>query len=414
MKTIKIFLCVVLCACLLAGCGGGAVTPPGTTQPTQPQSAGHSLPADNIYSEGGGERNLCPSTSADGYYTCTNVVQFCAGTSVKPITLCAQTGCAHEDSTCQAWIGKVWSYLEYQGKIYAIVSEGEFRFIEKDLSTGTITIIDRWEDFEGGYYHASLSTVADGLAIVRVTKTTTSEQNGRPVSKAEDSVWRYNLKTGEKKMIFSGSQLRGMGVMGLSSRYIAVSVHKPNPDPLTREEFEAQYGENANYNRYINRSGHVELRLYNIDASVCSVVASTEKNGMLPYCESNNVYGKEVLYKCNDTMYLLNLDTGESWAVVTMENIVNFWVMDHKIFLIVSNMPWYISSDPNREISIYYVDFDDGIPVKLGNGGNTERMEFSIHQEGGSFLVGLWNDGHYIISKEDFYADRYENAQLIY
>lgn len=418
MKKIKTIIGLVLCACLLTACVGrpGGTTPTDslpqqTTQP--PQTGLYTLPEDNKCPAAGDLRDVCPSSTTDGYYTCTNVVQFYAGSSVKPITLCAQTGCAHNDSTCQAWIGKVWQCIEYQGKLYAIVSEGEFRFVEKDLSTGTITIIDRWEDFEGGYYHASLSTVADGLAIVRVTKTTTSEQNGRPVSKAEDSVWRYNLETGEKKMIFSGSQLRGMGVMGLSSRYIAVSVHKPNPDPLTRQEFEAQYGENANYNRYINRSGYVELRLYNIDASICSVVASTEKNGMLPYCESNNVYGKEVLYKCNDTMYLLNLDTGESRAVVTMENIVNFWVMDHKIFLIVSNMPWYISSDPNMEISIYYVDFDDGIPVKLGNGGNTQVMEFGISQEGTSFFIGSWNGGDYIISKEDFYADRYENAELI-
>ena len=60
------------------------------------------------------------------------------------------------------------------------------------------------------------------------------------------------------------------------------------------------------------------------------------------------------------------------------------------------------------------MDFDDGIPVKLGNGGNTEHMEFSIIEEGASFFVGPWRDGTYIISKEDFYADRYENAQLIY
>lgn len=418
MKKIKIALGLVLCACLLTACVG---SPSGTTptdswpqQTTQPpQTALYTLPEDNKRPAMGALMNICLSSTTDGYYTCTNVVQFCAGTSVKPITLCAQTGCAHEDSTCQAWIGRVWQSIEYQGKLYAIVSEGEFRFVEKDLSTGTITIIDRWEDFDGGYYGVGLGTIADGLAIIYVTKTTTSEQNGRPVSRQEESIWRYNLETGDKKMIFSGNQANNLGVAGLSSKHIAVIVHRPNPDQLSEAEFEAQYGENASYGRYLGRSAYRELRLYNADASICTVVASTEKDGLIPWSESNLISGKELVYQCNDTMYLLNLDTGESRAVVTMENIINFWVMDHKIFLITTNLPWYIASDPDMVVSIYAVDFDDGIPVKLGNGGNTQVMEFGISEEGTSFFIGSWNGGDYIISKEDFYADRYENAELM-
>ena len=280
-------------------------------------------------------------------------------------------------------------------------------------STGTITTIDTWEHTDNTYYHVSLGKISDGLAIINVNKTITTTQNDRPVSRNEESIWRYDLQTKESRMLFSGKQASQLGVLALSSRYIAVMYVKPNPNQLSEREFLAEYGENASYGRYLARCDYKELRLYNADASVCTVIATTDRDGLISTVDPASAYGKEVVYQCNDTMYLLNVDTGEYRALVAMENIVNYWVMDHKIFMITSNLPWYISSDPNMEISIYYVDFDDGIPVRLGNGGNTQVMEFGISQEGTSFFIGSWNGGDYIISKEDFYADRYENAELM-
>ena len=416
MKKIRIVLCLLLCTCLFTACGGtGKDNPAQTTQPTQPQSAGNPLPEENKMVASVGLRGVSPSAAADGYYICTNVVQFCTADSVSPITLCSQMGCAHEDSTCQAWIGEVQQFSEYMGKLYAIVlSEDATQFVEKDLTTGAITTIDMWENQPGKYYYVSMGKTADQITILYVTQTTTTTQNDRTVTKDEESVWRYNLQTGESRMLFSGKQASQLGVMAVSSRYLAVICGKGNPNLLTKAEFEAQYGENASYDRYLSRSELVELRLYNADASVCTVVASTERDGMVATGDPASAYGKEVVYQCNDTIYLLNVDTGESRAVVTMENIINYWVMDHKVFLIASNLPWYIASDPNKEIGIYCADFDDGIPVKLGNGGNTQGMEFSVSEEGTSYFIGIYHDGKYIISKEDFYADRYENALLLY
>ena len=423
MKKIKIVLGLVLCACMLTACAvdGGETTPTDTapvqtTESTQSQSVGDPLPADNKNPAVTSLGDVCPSSSTDGHYVCTNVVQFCAGTSVKPITLCAQTGCAHEDSTCQAWIGTVQQYTEYLGKLYATVVNEDMtchHFVSKDLTSGTITTIDTWEDTEDTHYYVSLDCIADGIAILRVTKVITTIQNERPVSREETVIWRYNLESGETRVLFSGKQADRLSVLAISSKYLAVMCRNPNPDPLSEREFEAQYGENANYGRYLARCDNMELRLYNSDASVCTVIATTEKDGLIATVDPCTAYGKEVVYQCGDTMYLLNVDTGEYRALVAMENIVNYWVMDHKIFMITSNLPWYIASDPSKEISIYYADFDDGIPVKLGNGGNTQVMEFGISEEGTSFFVGNWRDGTYKISKEDFYADRYENAELI-
>lgn len=413
---LALVLVLLLCACVLTACGGGGgkTMPTETTHPEQSMNADYPLPVDNKNPAVASLGDVCPSSSADGYYVCTKVVHYYPASTLKKVVLCAQTGCTHKDSTCHAWIGVVKSYTEYLGKIYAIVEDGEsiLRFVEKDLSDGTITTIDTWENKSGLYYNVSLGKIADRIAIIYVTQTTTSTaDDGRPMSQQETTIWRYDLQSGEKQVLFSGDQADELSVLAVSSKYLAVLRITINPNTLTIEEFQTEYGENAVYGRYLSRIHFKELRLYNADASVYTVVASSEKDSLIPTGDPSHAYGKELVYQCGNTVYLLNVDTGESRAVVTMENIVNYWVMDHKIFLITQNVPWDIIPDPNKVVSIYVVDFDDGVPVKLGNGGNSEHMEFSIHQEGTSFFVGRWKGGLYRISKEDFYADRYENAR---
>lgn len=421
MKKIKTILGLVLCVCMLTACGvsGGGTTPTDTApaqtaEPTQSQSVGDPLPADNKNPAVASLGDVCPSSSADGYYVCTKVVHYYPASTLKKVVLCAQTGCTHKDSTCQAWIGVVQSYTEYLGMLYAIVEDGEsvLRFVKKDLSDGTLTTIGTWENKSGLYYNVSLGKIADRIAIIYVTQTTISTaDDGRPMSQQDTTIWRYDLQSGEKQVLFSGDQADELSVLAVSSKYLAVMRTTINPNTLTFEEFQAEYGEKAIYGRYLDRIHFKELRLYNADGSDYTVVANSQTDGLIPTGDPCSTYGKELVYRCNDTVFLLNLDTGKSRAVVNMENISNYWVMDHKIFLINQNVPWNIIPDPNKVVSIYVVDFDDGVPVKLGNGGNTEHMEFSIYQEGTSFFVGRWKGGLYRISKEDFYADRYENAR---
>lgn len=156
-----------------------------------------------------------------------------------------------------------------------------------------------------------------------------------------------------------------------------------------------------------------KLRLYDTDMFSYTVIASTAQDDFVSTIDPYSVYGKDVVYQCGNTIYLLNADTGETTPLLTLENIVNYWVMDKKVFLITQNFDYYIASDPELVVRICYADLDNGDIVWLDNGGNTKNMEFSISQEGNGFFVGRWKGGSYIINKSEFYADQYECAKQI-
>lgn len=413
-----LILCGILCLSLtmLAGCDSdspGKETTGGSSGVPAVQD-GYPIPVENRKGVGIGE--ICPSTAADGYYLCVNsVIHYYDAESGTTFTLCAQPGCSHQDSTCQAWIGDVTSYTEYHGSIFAIVQEegGTIRFLRKDLSDGSISVFDTWENSDTTSYSASVTSLADQAAVISLNCYTRSVEDGTITIHEQDSLWWYDLASEERREIWTSDQAEELRILAVSADHLVVLYTPQDQTLLEPDEFASQFGEQASYGRYLHRATQHELRLYDAEMSAYTVIASTEQDQFVSTVDSCSVYGKEVVYQCDDTIYLLNADSGETKPLLTMENIINYWVMDHKVFLITQNMDYYIASNPEKEVSIYYADFDDGLPVKLGNGGSTEGMEFSISQEGTSFFVGRWNGGTYIISKSDFYTDQYANAKQI-
>ena len=65
-----------------------------------------------------------------------------------------------------------------------------------------------------------------------------------------------------------------------------------------------------------------------------TVVADHNKDGYLMTVDPAQVYGMEHIYQCGDQLRLLNLESGESRTLLTMEDIIHYWVMDSKAFII--------------------------------------------------------------------------------
>ena len=81
-------------------------------------------------------------------------------------------------------------------------------------------------------------------------------------------------------------------------------------------------------------------------------------------------------------------------------------------FLMVDGKVMYLVRDP--KLHVCYLDLDDGEIHTLENEGKTDGAVFSIMGECGSTLFGNYNgkEGNLLgcyISKEDYYAERYEN-----
>ena len=91
---------------------------------------------------------------------------------------------------------------------------------------------------------------------------------------------------------------------------------------------------------------------------------------------------------------------------INMERVINFWLLDHKSFLSQS-----FNGKPDSGCYIYVMDMDGGPLFLLPNGGSTEGMEYSILYEGDDFFIGNYHGGKSVISKADFYADRYDQSR---
>ena len=135
-----------------------------------------------------------------------------------------------------------------------------------------------------------------------------------------------------------------------------------------------------------------------------TVVADHNKDGYIMTADPAQVYGMEHIYQCGDQLRLLNLESGESRTLLSMEDIINYWVMDSKAFII---------TDTEAGSRVWVADLQDGQPVELVDAADEHGMVMSPSQEGGSFFRALGDNGQCVISKEDFYAVRFENAVTV-
>lgn len=192
--------------------------------------------------------------------------------------------------------------------------------------------------------------------------------------------------------------------MGFSARWGAVVEEPKEQSLLSAEEFAAQYGENASYGRYVHQNTQRRLLLWNMESGDYTVVADHNKDGYIMTADPAQVYGMEHIYQCGDQLRLLNLESGESRTLLSMEDIINYWVMDSKAFII---------TDTEAGSRVWVTDLQDGKPVELVGAADEHGMVMSPSQEGGSFFRALGDNGQCVISKEDFYAVRFENAVTV-
>lgn len=396
----KLFCGLLLMALLLTACAPHGVS--NTTAPNSPEISapageviGNPLPLENRQ----GRSDVCPSSAADGYYRVSTRISFYDASVGTTVVLCAQPGCSHMNEACQAWIGEVKSYTEYHGLIYAIRGNESVQFIRKNLSNGNISVLAEWRATDTVSYDASLGVIADGMAVIYLNSRISRDEGEDFSIDTVSSTWLFDLETGEKRELFS--EERGLSVLALSAEHAVVQY---TGDLLSPEEYAAEHGDLTNYGNYAFWDLERELRLYDSNFNNYTALTSTEQ-GFVPYSENNMTYGKELVYAEGNGVFLVNVDTGESRQLLTLEGIINYWLMDQKVFLISREGNVLDADSP---MSLWYADITDGELVRMENGGRTDIMAFSIGYEGQGFFLSTTQN---YISKADFYAEDYENIK---
>ena len=98
----------------------------------------------------------------------------------------------------------------------------------------------------------------------------------------------------------------------------------------------------------------------------------------------------------------MDITNGNSSKFITIDNISNCGLFDHKVFITTEATP--------NEFYFYYADLEDNNSlIKCNNLGHTDVMQFSIFGEGESFFIDT--AGQYL-SKTDFYNENYSEHKI--
>ena len=387
-KLEKLLVCIAVCCLLLSACSGGTEE----TKSTYPLNCKSELDFD-----------YCISASSNGCYAVPNsVVRFIdESTGRDGMVLCSQPGCSHSDSTCSAWIGeKVDKYAEYCGKIYATVTNADrdTLFVEKDFVNNTSRTLASWHGTEHRSVDYTGLRISNNTALLYIGTTITEIVDNAPTYQLEEEYWTVDLATGEKKQLLENE--KDIDKLDILSFYgnDALVLYTSMDGPLSEEEFYEQYGEDADYFLYCYSERKEELWLYDLESGEHSTVAS---EGFSPPMDPNFTYGAKTVYMVGNDVCIYDIVTKEQQVLLTMENVVNFWLIDNKAFVITQD---------GELVQFYYASLDDGVPVAFDQNNMTGLMTFSIEGETVNCFWGQTEKGRQWITKEDFYADRYDKV----
>ncbi len=388
----------------LCGCGKN-----GVENPTEPVGVQTQVPQENRV-----QHSPMLSSQSDGYYTISSGCLFYYDFPTrKTLSLCPQAGCEHKDATCQAWVGSIINsdgykeggFLEYHGDIYASVipRPGCVEFVKYEISSGKRTVMASWDSHDNVSYRLGLGRFSEGYGVLALyDETVITNSQGIPERNEVCTSILVDLATGEQKPCPDGT--------AMYTRNYGFSIYHYTDEELglmTLEEFQEQHPElsekesSSAYWKYKREHRRAELRLHDRSNGSYTVIADTLRDGYVQYSDLFFMKGYHVLFVCGDEVRVLDMATGQVRVLLEMPNVINYWLCDGKAFLITRD---------EKETQVWYAGLEDGVAHQLPNQGNREYMVFGMYDETPNYFIGVYQGGEYVIRKDDFYADRYENA----
>lgn len=314
---------------------------------------------------------------------------------------CVQTGCKHEDATCQAFYSGLQSFLVYKGMWYCLCKtedEAGYTLIRTDPANNQRTVLAEWiPENEDEYYDITYMTAAYGKLYLPMTLYSSK-------STKDDicSLDCLDLETGE--ILECAFDLKNHSICAcapdgvvLVKTFVPEYVGIEGSEQLDKdlEEYNEQHHTYLTFPIFQQMHTYNELGLLDMRSGEYTKLLDSVEDGYWPTSDPCSVYGNLYIYQCHDTIYLYDLETGVSQEVITEQNISNYFILDGK--------PFYITATPDEEhiVYIWYVDLEDGVPVRMYNQGSTEYMIYSAVQESDNYV----SNNRSWITKEDFYTN---------
>ena len=336
----------------------------------------------------------------DQYYVKSgNAIRYDVFKKVYPEFCCSVEGCSHNSESCPAYFTGLVDFEYFHGYWFCLCWDkeaGNYWLVRTIPETGERTVITTWTpEKEGTFYHIRMEGLESGCLWFSVflyegVYDPTSRIGRELTEVLESRMDCVEAETGEQTSYsWDPDQYKVLAFMPGEKALVARSLVELKPGTV----FEAEVTSNWEIDDIVE--GRMELGTYDFHTEEFSLVAG-EEDGYTMQMEQTFLsprYGNLYLYRCNNFLYLFDLQTGESQkAVAVKANIHEYGIVDNKIYCVTHELfP--------QHWEVWYAPLEGGEAVHMPNKGITEYVVSDLRMESEHYLC----DTHYCLTKEEYF-----------
>ena len=324
---------------------------------------------------------------------------------------CYQSGCRHNDPTCNACFGDLQSLVEYRENYYAMVytdDETASALVTRPLSGGPLQILASWKpENEDEACRCVLRYVSFGKAYVTANRETyaLTEDGQLTTAAQESSLVSVDLQTGEVSTILENDD--GYDLYSVWEDIAAFRMLEMAEDAPEFEDWLAQQPEGTSWDEYDRQFLGIRFLVRNLKTGEETVLVDASEN-YVRTVDPHRSWGQYAVYQVDRSLYVYDLEKQAAKKLFTYEqnwDFYNYMILDGHVIAICG------TEDVCR---VWAIDITDEVVTELDTrSGNV--MVFSTEYECDGYFKGLLtepsdNVEECYISKEDFYRSNYDAA----
>ena len=324
---------------------------------------------------------------------------------------CYQSGCRHNDPTCNACFGDLQSLVEYRENYYAMVytdDETASALVTRPLSGGPLQILASWKpENEDEACRCVLRYVSFGKAYVTANRETyaLTEDGQLTTAAQESSLVSVDLQTGEVSTILENDD--GYDLYSVWEDIAAFRMLEMAEDAPEFEDWLAQQPEGTSWDEYDRQFLGIRFLVRNLKTGEETVLVDASEN-YVRTVDPHRSWGQYAVYQVDRSLYVYDLEKQAAKKLFTYEqnwDFYNYMILDGHVIAICG------TEDVCR---VWAIDITDEVVTELDTrSGNV--MVFSTEYECDGYFKGLLTEAsgnveECYISKEDFYRSNYDGA----
>lgn len=324
---------------------------------------------------------------------------------------CYQSGCRHNDPTCNACFGDLQSLVEYRGNYYALVytdDETASALVTRPLSGGPLQILASWKpENEDEACRCVLRYVSFGKAYVTANRETyaLTEDGQLTTAAQESSLVSVDLQTGEVSTILEN--VNGYDLYDVWGDVAVFRVLEMAEDAPEFEDWLAQQPEGTSPDEYDRQFLGIRFLVRNLKTGEETVLVDASEN-YVRTIDPHKSWGQYAVYQVDRSLYVYDLEKQTEIKLFTYEqdwDFYNYMILDGHVITICG------TEDICRS---WAIGIADGVVTELDTRGE-DVVVFSVDYECDGYFKGLLtepsgNVEECYISKEDFYRSNYDAA----